>query len=606
MNLIQSALKKATVSETESYAVTAMLCKCLIVLLLVIVASATEISRDWTLTKVHNINPDGHHPRTVLGVNGQWPLPPISVNSTDQLTIHYKNGMGDGTPTSLHAHGIFYNRTNYFDGASMITQCPIPDGHSMSYEILNSPSSPKETHGKQWGTYWAHSHYQGQYVDGLRTPLVIHHVDSDGNNMETHKYDDDYTITLSDWYHEWTGVINRTQYMIPESKGDEPTPDALLMYFHHTPWNGHAKNLEGFNENATLSFEPGKTYRLRVINMSALAMFYFWIEGHEMYIIEVDGVETKPFPVSHFDISAAQRVSVLVRARSDEHAKNWRIHAAVNPDSYEKKSSGLKFNITSTIKYGENLEMGHDGRKSLDKYDLFDDTQLEPVQEIPMYELTNHHVQSHRLEINSTFTKDNIVRMTFNNKTFVTPQVPSMMTIASEGKNALDPLLFGPNANAITAKHMDPVEFVLVNYDDDDHPFHLHGTSFQVVWRQSNFTSEDPRESPAFKAKQKNPIRRDTVTVPGNGRVAIRHISDNPGAWFFHCHMEWHLMAGLALVMIKSPEVFEKEVGHVPHGFLHQCKTQGFKTAGNAGGVRNSTKDFGDLPPNPLSHRKEV
>jgi iron transport multicopper oxidase len=46
----------------------------------------------------------------------------------------------------------------------------------------------------------------------------------------------------------------------------------------------------GFNENATLPFQPGKTYRLRVVNVSAFAMFFFWIDGHDMRIIEVDGV----------------------------------------------------------------------------------------------------------------------------------------------------------------------------------------------------------------------------------------------------------------------------------------------------------------------------
>lgn len=46
----------------------------------------------------------------------------------------------------------------------------------------------------------------------------------------------------------------------------------------------------GFNENATLPFQPGKTYRIRIINTSALAMFFFWIDGHSMRIIEVDGV----------------------------------------------------------------------------------------------------------------------------------------------------------------------------------------------------------------------------------------------------------------------------------------------------------------------------
>lgn len=46
----------------------------------------------------------------------------------------------------------------------------------------------------------------------------------------------------------------------------------------------------GFNENATLPFEPGKTYRLRIVNVGAFTAFYFWIDGHEMRIIEADGV----------------------------------------------------------------------------------------------------------------------------------------------------------------------------------------------------------------------------------------------------------------------------------------------------------------------------
>jgi len=46
----------------------------------------------------------------------------------------------------------------------------------------------------------------------------------------------------------------------------------------------------GFNENATLPFVPGKTYRLRIVNTSAFSAFFFWIDGHDMRIIEADGV----------------------------------------------------------------------------------------------------------------------------------------------------------------------------------------------------------------------------------------------------------------------------------------------------------------------------
>ena len=49
------------------------------------------------------------------------------------------------------------------------------------------------------------------------------------------------------------------------------------MYFSQ---NG--SYLNGFNENATLLFEAGKTYRLRIVNTAAFSMFYFWIDGADL------------------------------------------------------------------------------------------------------------------------------------------------------------------------------------------------------------------------------------------------------------------------------------------------------------------------------------
>ena len=71
--------------------------------------------------------------------------------------------------------------------------------------------------------------------------------------------------------------------------------DSCLIYFgqnasHFDPIAGMSV---GFNENATLPFQPGKTYRLRIVNTSAFVAFYFRIDGHDMSIIEVDGVSLK-------------------------------------------------------------------------------------------------------------------------------------------------------------------------------------------------------------------------------------------------------------------------------------------------------------------------
>ncbi|KAG1902259.1 Cupredoxin [Suillus fuscotomentosus] len=48
---------------------------------------------------------------------------------------------------------------------------------------------------------------------------------------------------------------------------------------------------------------------------------------------------------------------------------------------------------------------------------------------------------------------------------------------------------------------------------------------------------------------------RDTVTTGNTGdRVTIRFITDNPGPWLLHCHTDWHLSAGLAIVFAEAPE----------------------------------------------------
>lgn len=61
-------------------------------------------------------------------------------------------------------------------------------------------------------------------------------------------------------------------------------PKSSLLYIAHTPKAGSAEYLSNFNEDVKLPFEAGKTYRLRIVNMAALAMFHFWIEGHDMRV----------------------------------------------------------------------------------------------------------------------------------------------------------------------------------------------------------------------------------------------------------------------------------------------------------------------------------
>ena len=119
-------------------------------------AYAADVGKHWKIGWIDNVNPDGKFPRRAIGINGKFPHDPVSINSNDFLHINVSNAFGDGRPTTLHAHGLYYQNVNYFDGAANVAQCPIPDGQSFNYEILNSPRAGKTE--SQWGTSVSYTH----------------------------------------------------------------------------------------------------------------------------------------------------------------------------------------------------------------------------------------------------------------------------------------------------------------------------------------------------------------------------------------------------------------------------------------------------------------
>ena len=474
------------------------------------------------------------------------------------MHINFTNKFGDGRPSTLHGHGLFFTNVNYYDGAASVTQCPVPDGYSFYHEILNSPKSG-ENAPKQWGTYWLHGHYKGQYIDGLRTPLIIHRAEG-----EAYKYDDDYTVVMADWYHHQHGYIMRHDYMT--DGGDYQTPDSGLLYFAHTKANQTAKTLKGMNENAALPFEPGKTYRLRLINMSAASVFDFWLEGHDMEVIEVDGVDVERYPMESVQVAIGQRYSVLVKARN-ETDKNWRIHANMEGGTFPKVGS-LKLNLTGTLSYGQKDAKMGDGKKNRSTdVKPFDDTKLVPLEKIESKEPDMRVTLEVKMKEGRKHGKPMGL---INGTTYVAPKTPTMLTMTAKNTtNPMDAGTYGRNVNAVTAPYNSMVEMTILNLSDDVHPFHMHGTKFQVVHRAYGTDGTKPQVPKV--EEQENPVRRDTVAVDGFGSVTIRFLASNPGAWFMHCHMDWHLSAGLAMVMVQAPEK-AKEVLKVPSYVEEQCR----------------------------------
>ncbi|CAG8906203.1 unnamed protein product [Penicillium egyptiacum] len=75
------------------------------------------------------------------------------------------------------------------------------------------------------------------------------------------------------------------------------------------------------------------------------------------------------------------------------------------------------------------------------------------------------------------------------------------------------------------------------------HPMHLHGHNFWVLGSgNGSFPYDSAKDAPESLINLRNPPYRDTTNLPPSGWAVIRYVTDNPGAWIFHCHIQWHML----------------------------------------------------------------
>ena len=126
-------------------------------------------------------------------------------------------------------------------------------------------------------------------------------------------------------------------------------------------------------------------------------------------------------------------------------------------------------------------------------------------------------------------------RWTWDGRSFVAPK-----TSFRTEPNAPD-----PPVTQIAVRKGRNVRLVLNNPTGMTHPFHIHGRHFQLLY-QSPVNAGNYKDGPL---NLEAPCEKDTVSVHADGHAVIQWKEDNPGFWFFHCHIEWHLAAGMAVVI---------------------------------------------------------
>jgi FtsP/CotA-like multicopper oxidase with cupredoxin domain len=99
---------------------------------------------------------------------------------------------------------------------------------------------------------------------------------------------------------------------------------------------------------------------------------------------------------------------------------------------------------------------------------------------------------------------------------------------------------FTANQFMISLPEVQVVDFIVMNFDDGSHPFHLHGHVFQVMatspdqyfpWDTDLYSLINSTEANEY---TKNPMRRDTITLPAYSWALLRFVNDVPGLHAFH------------------------------------------------------------------------
>jgi FtsP/CotA-like multicopper oxidase with cupredoxin domain len=262
------------------------------------------------------------------------------MNRGDRLLVNLTNNLPNAT--TLHWHGLFQNGTNWMDGTTGVTQCPVPPGSSFLYNF---------TVENQYGTYWYHAHFSTQYVDGIVGPLVIHAPEEAQVRAQ---YDYDQVVLLQDWYHDLTSSLI-PEYFASGNENAEPVPDNGLIqgenYFNCSSYDSDSGyDCSNSSSRPVFALQENKRYRLRFINTGAFTSFQVSVDNHTLDIIEADGTIVSPLPIHRFEIATAERYSVVLNANQSSSSNYW-LRAQMNEACYATDNDVLDPLVLGLVTY---------------------------------------------------------------------------------------------------------------------------------------------------------------------------------------------------------------------------------------------------------------
>ncbi len=531
-----------------------------------------------------------------ITVNGQFPAPLLEFEEGDEAVIRVKNNLKN-QDSSIHWHGLLL--PGIMDGV------PGFNGYN---GIKPNEEFVYKFKVRQSGTYWYHAHSKGQEQDGLYGSLVIYPKDKKPLAAHE-RTDRDYVVMLSDFHEQTSDQIQKNLKISAEyyqnrreTLGDvwkQLQRDGLkATWSDRKMWNqmrmlktdmsdvtGYTFLVNGKTpeQNWTGLFKPNEKVRLRFVNASAMSFFDVRIPQLKMTVVSADGQPVKPVNVDEFRIGTAETYDVIVEPKASHYqieaesidrsgfaigtlhneltAKNAAIHMpAARPRAvltmedmgghggggmdHSKMSMGDMSGMDHSKMNADDMQGMDHSKMSANDMQGMDHSKMK-AGDMSGMDHSQHNNSSAPAKNDQVVygwanasTPQGDKALQYSDLKSLTPQ-PDTRDATSElvirlggtmeryvwtinGKKFSD-------AEPLKVKYGERIRIKFINDSMMAHPMHLHGMFMQLENGQ-----------PAVDMPNKH-----TIVVPPAKTVTALLTADELGEWAIHCHLLYHMSAGM-------------------------------------------------------------
>lgn len=542
-----------------------------------------------------------------IGMNGTVPAPLLRFREGEEITLNVTNTLNEDT--SVHWHGLLV--PFQMDGVPGVTFPGIRPGETFTYKYAVPQS----------GTYWYHSHSGLQEPLGHYGPIII-----DPAGTDPVQYDREYVLVLSDWsfmspYRIFSELkkagdtLNYQKRTVPDFLRDVQERGLGAAWADRAMWgemrmsprdiadvtgetytyliNGHATS-----DNWNGVFNVGERIRLRIINASSMSMFNVRMPGLPMTIVAADGLNVQPVEVDEFQMGNAETYDVIIEPKEERAFafvaesidRSGQVVATFGPrPGMRAEAPALRSVPTLTMRdMGMSHDsMGHDGMSGMPS----GSGSMAGMDHGAMggMDHSNHGmmagtggsswpVETQTIERGPGVTNiammptsrldepgiglDNVghrvlrysqLRSLAPNPDHRMPGREMEIHLTSNMERymwSFNGVEFADITAPIIFHEGERVRVTLINNTMMPHPIHLHGMFFDLVNGAGH-----------------NKPRKHTVIVKPGEKLSFDVTADHVGDWAFHCHLFFHMHAGMMQVVSVLPDSSSSMPGmEHPHG----------------------------------------